>query len=140
MDLCFPEYIRGLVLNGDEYILNTTDWLRYGEITEWRWSHQQTKALARIRALENTVGLAMADQWGTEGPFTKFGHSCIVSPSGRILAGLDEGEGVVVHETGMENLNEWRQIATYLEDHRDKIELYRGMGLLEESGANIPAS
>ncbi|HEA68670.1 MAG TPA: carbon-nitrogen hydrolase family protein [Desulfobacterales bacterium] len=125
MDLLFPEYIRGLVLNGAEYILNTTDWLRYGPLDEWEWQYKQTRALACIRALENTVHLAMACQWGKEGEFTKFGHSCIVSPSGRILAGIEEGEGVVVQDLTLEGVDEWRQIATYLEDRKEHLDLYR---------------
>ena len=42
MDLLFPEYIRGLVINGADYILNTTDWLRYGPLDEWQWQYKQT--------------------------------------------------------------------------------------------------
>jgi predicted amidohydrolase len=125
MDLLFPEYIRGLVLSGAEYILNSTDWLRYGPLDRWQWHFRQPRALATVRALENTVCLAMACQWGVEGDFTKFGYSCIVSPSGRILAGIEEGEGVAVHELSMEGVQEWRSIATYLEDRKDHLELYR---------------
>jgi len=125
MDLLFPEYIRGLVLNGADYILNSTDWLRYGPLDEWQWQYKQPRALACIRALENTVCLAMACQWGREGEFTKFGHSCIVSPSGRILAGIEEGEGVVVRDLTIEGVEGWRQIATYLEDRKDHLDLYR---------------
>jgi predicted amidohydrolase len=125
MDLLFPEYIRGLVLSGAEYILNTTDWLRYGPLDEWEWHYKQPRALACTRALENTVGLAMACQWGTEGPFSKFGHSCIVSPSGRVLGGIEEGEGVVVQTLSMDRIEEWRGIATYLEDRKDHLDLYR---------------
>jgi predicted amidohydrolase len=125
MDLLFPEYIRGLVINGADYILNTTDWLRYGPLDEWQWQYKQPRALACVRALENTVCLAMACQWGKEGEFSKFGHSCIVSPSGRILAGIEEGEGVVVQDLTIEGVDEWRRIATYLEDRKDHLNLYR---------------
>ena len=62
MDLLFPEYIRGLVLSGAEYILNSTDWLHYGPIDHWQWHYQQPRALVTVRALENTVCLAMACQ------------------------------------------------------------------------------
>jgi predicted amidohydrolase len=127
MDLLFPEYIRGLVLSGAEYILNSTDWLRYGPLDRWQWHYRQTRALATVRALENTVCLAMACQWGTEGEFTKFGYSCIVSPSGRILAGVEEGEGVAVHDLGMHGAEQWRSIATYLEDRKDHLRLYRDL-------------
>lgn len=125
MDLLFPEYIRGLVLSGAEYILNSTDWLRYGPIDHWQWHYQQPRALATVRALENTVCLAMACQWGTEGEFSKFGYSCIVSPSGRILAGVEEGEGVAVHDLSIDGVEQWRSTATYLEDRKDHIDLYR---------------
>lgn len=127
MDLLFPEYIRGLVLSGAEYILNSTDWLRYGPLDQWQWHYQQPRALATVRALENTVCVAMACQWGTEGNFTKFGYSCIVSPSGRVLAGLEEGEGVAVHELSMEGVGQWRAIASYLEDRKEHLAMYRRM-------------
>ena len=127
MDLLFPEYIRGLVLSGAEYILNSTDWLRYGPLDQWQWHYQQIRALATVRALENTVCLAMACQWGTEGDFSKFGHSCIVSPSGRVLAGVEEGEGVAVHDLTMEGVEQWRSIATYLSDRKTHLDLYRKM-------------
>lgn len=125
MDLLFPEYIRGLVINGADYILNSTDWLRYGPLDEWQWHHKQIRSLACIRALENTVCVAMACQWGQEGEFTKFGYSCIVSPSGRVLAGIEEGEGIVVRDLTIEGVDEWRQIASYLEDRKDHLDLYR---------------
>jgi predicted amidohydrolase len=127
MDLLFPEYIRGLVLSGAEYILNSTDWLRYGPIDQWQWHYQQPRALATVRALENTVCLAMACQWGTEGNFAKFGYSCIVSPSGRVLAGVEEGEGVAVHDLDLQGIGEWRAIATYLEDRKTHLDLYKKM-------------
>jgi predicted amidohydrolase len=127
MDLLFPEYIRGLVLSGAEIILNSTDWLRWGPLDEWQWCHEQPRALARTRALENTVGLAMACQWGEDGDYTKLGHSCIVSPSGRVLAGMEEGEGFAMHELGMEKVDDWRKIGTYLADRRDHLDLYRRM-------------
>jgi predicted amidohydrolase len=69
----------------------------------------------------------MACQWGTEGSFTKFGYSCIVSPSGRILAGLEEGEGIAVHELSMDGVGQWRTIASYLEDRKEHLAMYRRM-------------
>ncbi len=125
MDLLFPEYTRGLVLSGAEYILNSTNWLRYGPIDQWQWHYSQIRALAVTRALENTACLAMACQWGQEGEFSKFGYSCIVSPSGRVLAGVEEGEGVAVHELTLKGVEDWRAIATYLEDRKAHIDLYR---------------
>lgn len=101
--------------------VRTGEALRYSE-TE---SAEQPRALARIRALENTVGLAMACQRGEDGAYTKFGYFCIVSPSGRVLAGIEAGEGFVVHELSMAKVSEWRKTATYLEDRKDHEERYR---------------
>ena len=126
-DLCFPEYMRGLVLNGAEVLLNSTNWLAVGppqDWDEWQWSYRQTQALAVARALENTVGLAMCCQGaGLSENIYSFGHSCVVSPSGRILAELGDGEGVTTAEIPMDRVASWRTIATYLADRR--VEFYR---------------
>ena len=121
-DFAFPELTRGLVLQGAEVICNATNWLTVGPPQgwdPWQWSHLQTTAFAMTRALENTVGVAMCCVSGglTEDIFS-FGHSCIVSPSGRILAQLGEGEGVTVAEMPTEEVKSWRAIATYLPDRR----------------------
>jgi predicted amidohydrolase len=129
MDLCFPEYIRGLVLNGAEYILNTTNWISVGPPQDWdiwEWDHTKPTALAVARALENTVGLAMCCQGeGLDGSIYSFGCSVIVGPSGRILAQLGRGEGVTSAEIPMDRVGEWRAIATYLADRQEKSQLYR---------------
>jgi predicted amidohydrolase len=124
-DLVFPEYIRGLVLMGARFIFNSTFWLRVGAPDEWDWSHRQPTALAVARALENTTGLAMSCRFGSEGDIIGFGHSCVVSPSGRILARLGEGEGVTSAEIPMDRVADFRKLATYFEDRR--VELYRKM-------------
>jgi len=129
MDLCFPEYIRGLVLNGAETILNTTNWITVGPPQDWdiwEWDHTKPTALAVVRALENTVGLAMCCQGeGLSGSIQSFGHSVIVGPSGRILAQLGRGDGVTSAEIPMERVGEWRAIAAYLADRQEKSQLYR---------------
>jgi predicted amidohydrolase len=127
MDLCFPEYNRGLVLDGAEVILNSTNWLTLGppqDWDEWEWNHDKPTAMAMVRALENTVGLAMACQsGGFTGSIYSFGHSVIVGPSGRILAKLGSGEGVTTAEIPMDRVEEFRALATYLVDR--KVGLYK---------------
>jgi predicted amidohydrolase len=129
MDLCFPEYNRGLVLNGAEVILNSTNWLTVGPPQDWdvwEWNHEKPTALAIARALENTVGLAMCCQGeGLAGSIYSFGHSVIIGPSGRLLAQLGRGDGVTTAEIPMEKVGEWRQLATYLADRR--VDLYKHM-------------
>lgn len=129
MDLCFPELIRGLVLNGAEIILNSTNWFTVGPPQDWdiwQWSPAQPAALAVARAVENTVGLVMGCQAeGLAGTIRSFGHSMIVGPSGRILAQLGAGPGVAAAELPLDRAAEWRQIAAYLADRQAHLPLYR---------------
>jgi predicted amidohydrolase len=128
-DLLFPEYIRALVDLGAEIIVNSTDWIADDYQRQvWGWSGPTTRALAATRALENGIHVAMANRVGQELGFTSLGWSSIVGPSGRILAGLEEGEGTRVTDIVLESedLARWRGIATYLADRRP--ELYRRPG------------
>jgi predicted amidohydrolase len=129
MDLCFPELIRGLVLNGAEIILNSTNWFTVGPPQDWdiwQWSPAQPSALAVARAVENTVGLVMGCQAeGLAGSIRSFGHSLIVGPSGRILAQLGAGPGVAAAELPLDCAAEWRQIAAYMADREAHLPLYR---------------
>jgi hypothetical protein len=40
---------------------------------------------------------------------------------------MEEGEGFVMHELGVEKVDDWRKIGTYLADRRDHLDLYRRM-------------
>jgi predicted amidohydrolase len=126
-DFCFPEYVRGLKLSGADIILNSTNWLTVGPLQDWdfwEWNPEKPTALAVVRALENTISLAMSCQAdGLTGSIRSFGHSVIVSPSGRILAQLGAGEGVTTADLPLERVSEWQAIATYMEDRR--VDLYR---------------
>jgi predicted amidohydrolase len=127
-DLMFPEYIRGLVLGGAELVINGTDWITDPWQTGQGWDGGGVRALARIRALENGIHVAMADRVGEEAGFTSLGHSTIAGPTGAVLATIDGGEGIaaarVTDPTG--DLERWRSYATYLHDRRP--ELYAAMG------------
>ena len=122
-DLIFPEYIRRLVLEGAQVILNSTDWIT----NDWQrglgWSGAVVSGLVATRALENTVHVAMADRVGVEEGWRSLGHSCIAAPSGGYLAKIDEGEGVAVASLEPEHPDweQWRTIATYLDDRRPEL-------------------
>jgi len=119
-DLMFPEYIRGLVLGGAELIVNGTDWITDPWQVGMGWTGESVRALARIRALENGVHVAMAARVGEEAGFTSVGHSTIAGPTGAILATLDGGEGVGVAQVTdpTPDLDRWRSYASYLVDRR----------------------
>jgi predicted amidohydrolase len=57
--------------------------------------------------------------------FDSIGHSCVASPSGKILASLGAGEGVAVAKLDIADVDfdRWLSIATYRRDRRP--ELYR---------------
>ena len=72
----------------------------------------------------------MACRWGREHAtpelaFDSTGPSCVVSPSGKFLARMDSGEGIVVGriDIAAAELGRWTSIATYREDRRP--DLYR---------------
>ena len=122
-DLIFPEYIRRLVLEGAQVILNSTDWIT----NDWQrglgWGGNVVSGLVATRALENTVHVAMADRVGVEEGWQSLGHSCIAAPSGGFLAQIGAGEGVAVAslELNHPDWEQWRTIATYLDDRRPDL-------------------
>ena len=130
-DLIFPEYIRSLIDLGADIVINSTNWIHDAYQRDvWGWSPERTQSLVSTRALENVAFLAMSCRVGHEvaGPdlaFDSFGPSCVVSPSGKILARILDGEGVAVAHVDIAEaeLDRWRGIATYRIDRRP--ELYR---------------
>jgi predicted amidohydrolase len=128
-DLMFPEYIRGLVLSGAELIINGTDWITDPWQTGQGWRGPNVRGLCQVRGLENGVHVVMADRTGEEAGFDSLGYSTISSPTGKVLAGVDDGEGVAcaVVEDPTADLDRWRSYATYLRDRQP--ELYQRMGV-----------
>ena len=125
-DLMFPEYIRRLTELGAEMIINSTNWISDSfQHDVWGWSGTSVDALARTRALENGVFLAMANCIGLEAGFQSLGQSCVVAPSGKVLASAGTAEGIAHAEILYQSadLDRWRAIATYRQDRRP--ELYR---------------
>jgi predicted amidohydrolase len=123
-DLIFPEYIRSLVLQGAQLILNSTDWITDAWQTGKGWGGQVVSHLAATRALENVVHVAMADRVGVEAGWKSLGHSCICAPSGGFVARLEEGEGIAIGTVELDSpeWDKWRTLATYLPDRR--VDLY----------------
>jgi 5-aminopentanamidase len=128
-DLVFPDYARRLTELGAGIILNSTNWIADAYQREvWGWSGPTAQSLAVARALENGVVLAMADRVGREAlnetlVFDSLGHSCIVGPSGRVLASVPSGEGVALAriDYAAADLEKWRGIATYRADRRPEL-------------------
>jgi predicted amidohydrolase len=128
-DLVFPDYIRSLVDNGADMVINSTDWINDTYQREiWQFGGPVTIGLATTRALENLTILAMANRVGREKAtpeleFTSFGHSVVTGPSGKILASLTDGEGLAFARIDYSDadVQRWTGIATYKQDRRPEL-------------------
>jgi predicted amidohydrolase len=122
-DLMFPEFIRSLVLNGAQVVLNATDWITDVWQSSMGWSGETVSSLARIRALENGVHVAMADRAGVEAGWRSLGGSTVASPTGRVLAALGADEGVATATIDIESADfaRWSELATYVQDRRPEL-------------------
>ncbi len=84
-ELRFPELFRLYALRGADLIVVPTAWYR-GPLKE-----EMLSLMARARAHENTVFVAVADQYGPE----FVGRSMLVDPLGVVMADLGIGERYV---------------------------------------------
>jgi len=117
--------------DGSGFHHHSTDWIHDGYQRDfWGFNGERIRGLVSTRALENGIVFAMANRVGHEvaAPgveFDSIGHSCVASPSGKILASLSSGEGVAVAKLDIADadLDRWLSIATYRRDRRP--ELYR---------------
>lgn len=123
-DFIFPDFVRRLVELGAEIVINSTNWIADDfQRDTWGWTGSMVESLARTRALENGVWLAMANCIGSEAGFESLGHSCVVAPSGKLLASAGTGQGIAVGDMIHESqaLERWRAIATYRGDRREAV-------------------
>ena len=122
-DLMFPEFIRSLVLNRAQVVLNATDWISDVWQSSLGWGGDTVSALARIRALENGVHVAMADRSGVEAGWHSLGGSTVASPTGRVLAtlGADEGVAMATIDIASADFARWSELATYVRDRRPEL-------------------
>lgn len=125
-DFIFPELVRGLALKGAEIVLCSTFWFADGISGPAGWEPEQALSLARIRALENNVYVAMACRTGEEiAPWGDkvrgFGHSSIASPVGKTIVSAGLGEETITAEIDMEKRTKWASYAPYLNDRRPDI-------------------
>jgi predicted amidohydrolase len=110
-DLAYPETVRVLALKGAEIITMSTAWgmmggVPYMDIKDDSWtfpgyySGYRYDLLGKANALQNGVWLIMANQVSSPVRSEErcFGHSRIIDPSGRIIAGIGYGEGLITAE------------------------------------------
>ena len=121
-DFIFPSYIAGLVDRGAELILHPTNWLTTESWVQLGYNQQEYRAVGIARAVENTVWFLSANRYGPSdksAAYSSIGQSAIIAPWGRVLAEVEDGEGLAVAEVDFDAAALWReQVAQYLEDRR----------------------
>lgn len=91
-DLRFPELYRALYQRGVNLFAVPAAFTYTTGKAHWL-------TLLKARAIENNAYIVAANQTGWHNPKRRsYGHSCIISPWGEVLALREEGSGVVVAE------------------------------------------
>jgi len=119
-ELRFPEMARILALQGAEPIVVPTAWLG------GRMKEEHLHVLAKARALENTVFVAVASQTGR----IFSGRSLVVDPFGVSICDAGEEEGLTIAEMDTDRIARVRKILPSLEHTRSDI--YSGFSPVTE--------
>ncbi|WLQ14579.1 carbon-nitrogen hydrolase family protein [Hahella aquimaris] len=101
-DLRFPELFRAMAEQGAELVTVPSAFTYVTGEAHW-------ETLLRARAIENQVFIAAANQGGRHSESRRtYGHSMVIDPWGKVVAGLEEGEGVILSTLDKAELQEVR--------------------------------
>lgn len=114
-DLRFPELTRTMTLEGVDLLFVVAQW------PEKRNTHLVT--LARARAIENQVFLALCNSVGAAGDVRCGGYSAVIDPWGEYLAQAWDGEEIITGEADFSVIEGIRSSINVFRDRRP--ELYR---------------
>jgi predicted amidohydrolase len=112
-DVEFPESVRACVVAGADLVIAPTALRKH-------WA-QIAEMMIPVRALENGVFLAYANQAGFEADWDYAGLSCIIGPDGQELARAADGPAVILAELDHGAIAAARAKLTYREDVRFKL-------------------
>lgn len=107
-DIEFPESARTLAIQGTQLLVIPT------AITDTRIAEITIPA----RALENQLFIAYINRTGTEDELTYSGKSCIVGPSGSVLASADEFSKLLFVDLDQSAIKRERSRFSYLQERR----------------------
>ncbi|WP_374654221.1 carbon-nitrogen hydrolase family protein [Dongia sp.] len=109
-DVEFPESVRACALSGADLVIAPTalrrHWARIAEM------------MIPVRALENGVFLAYANQAGSEADWDYAGLSCIIAPDGKELVRASDQPAVILAELDRAEIGNARAKLAYLRDAR----------------------
>jgi predicted amidohydrolase len=111
----FPELYRCLALAGAKVIAVPAAFTAFTGKDHW-------EPLLRARAIENQCYIIAPAQWG-EHPVGRqcYGRSLIINPWGTVIAQAPDGEGVVVANLDMNELERIRKSVPSLANRRPAI-------------------
>ncbi|OXM62626.1 carbon-nitrogen hydrolase family protein [Amycolatopsis vastitatis] len=116
-DVEFPELVRAHALAGTELLVVPTALMSPYELV--------ADTLVPARAYESQLFVAYANRCDTERELTYCGRSCVVAPTGEVLARAGAGPGVIAADVTRDALVASRAENTHLADRRPN--LYRGI-------------
>jgi predicted amidohydrolase len=124
-DLRFPELYRILALLGATVFTVPSAFTEVTGRDHWH-------VLLRARAIENQAFVVAANQVGEAAPhYSSYGHSLIADPWGRVLAEVEDGEGIAAADLDFAELERIRAELPSLANRRP--EAYRWPQLSEAS-------
>ncbi len=112
-DIRFPELTRTLTLEGVDLMFVVSQW------PDKRTMHLET--LARARAIENQMFLALCNSVGTAGTTRCGGHSAIIDPWGEYLAHAGDGETTITGELDFSVIEGIRSSINVFRDRRPEL-------------------
>ena len=112
-DVEFPESVRACVNAGADLVIAPTALRKH-------WA-QIAEMMIPVRALENGVFVAYANQAGSEADWEYAGLSCIIGPDGQQLARAADEPAVILAELDHGAVAKARERLTYLPDARFKL-------------------
>lgn len=112
-DIRFPELTRTMTLEGVDLLFVVAQW------PSVRTMHLET--LARARAIENQMFLALCNSVGAAGDVRCGGHSAIIDPWGEYLARAWDGEETITSEADFSVIEDIRSSINVFRDRRPEL-------------------
>lgn len=112
-DIRFPELTRTCTLQGVDLLFVVAQW------PDKRSMHLDT--LARARAIENQMFLALCNSVGTAGQTHCGGHSALIDPWGEYLAQAGENEEVITGQLDFSTIEGIRSSINVFRDRRPEL-------------------
>lgn len=115
-DIRFPEIYRAYRKSGADIMVNCAAWASSKPVP---W-----EMMTKSRAVENQTFMVAVNQFGPmNNNETNLGHSRIIDYNGNVLSEILSGEGVIHTELDIEEMYEFREKCTVLNDIKESYEV-----------------